>query len=52
MVFEGFEIDYAHIKLIPVIGEVKETYGPNLPLEFSENYRGYVTTLNGPNASI
>lgn len=51
MVFEGFEIDYAHIKLIPVIGEVQETHGPNLSLEFSESYRGYVTTLNGPNAS-
>lgn len=50
MIFEGFEIDYAHVKLIPI-------HRPNAPTDkgtslvdmpFHETYQGYVTSLNGP----
>ena len=53
MIFEGFEIDYAHVKLIPIheaIGATKASF-PSFPLRESaheEKYQGYVTSLNGP----
>ncbi|KAL9078332.1 MAG: hypothetical protein Q9157_002763 [Trypethelium eluteriae] len=53
MIFEGFEIDYAHIKLVPI----HETHLLNVKLitttvvqeaSFEETYQGYITSLNGP----
>ena len=53
MIFEGFEIDYAHVKLIPI--QSREAYGQSLEpgpttekASYQEEYQGYVTSLNGP----
>ena len=57
MIFEGFEIDYAHIKLIPIheVGPavVQETgggseIGSKSESAYQEKYQGYVTSLPGP----
>ncbi|KAM0563573.1 hypothetical protein ACHAPJ_001297 [Fusarium lateritium] len=54
MIFEGFEIDYAHVKLIPIhspdadfqISETKDLIKTVAP--FQETYQGYVSSLEGP----
>ncbi|KAE9389441.1 HIT-like protein [Gymnopus androsaceus JB14] len=49
--FEGFEIDYTHVKLIPAHsgGDWKE--GEDVPsTPFFEAYPGYITTQRGPPA--
>lgn len=50
MIFEGFEIDYAHIKLIPIHeeGELPAFDNPMHQAVYEENYTGCVTSLNGP----
>ncbi|RAH58352.1 HIT-like protein [Aspergillus piperis CBS 112811] len=45
MVFEGFEVDYAHVKLVPVYGEDE---GGGEREVFREVYPGYVSSLPGP----
>ncbi|KAF3687979.1 hypothetical protein EXN66_Car003651 [Channa argus] len=54
LIFEGFEIDYAHTKLIPLFSpssEVEEdTTKPSSP-QFFPTYPGYVTSEDGPEAS-
>ncbi|XP_073708166.1 uncharacterized protein [Garra rufa] len=53
LIFEGFEIDYAHAKLIPLVSSPDEAE-MNLTcpaLEFFDRYPGYVTSVNGPPAS-
>ena len=50
MIFEGFEIDYAHVKLIPIheaTGSAK-TSPPLGEPAYEYKYQGYVTSLNGP----
>lgn len=49
MIFEGFEIDYAHIKLIPIITSncCQHSY-KQMPTVFHSKYEGYVTSLKGP----
>lgn len=55
MIFEGFEIDYAHVKLIPIY-EVEhnlEDSSMSPPVKtstYEEKYPGYVTSLSGPMA--
>ncbi|KAG5278816.1 hypothetical protein AALO_G00103060 [Alosa alosa] len=53
LIFEGFEIDYAHAKLIPLTepGGNGTHCPPSPPPEFCEIYPGYVTSANGPLAS-
>ena len=56
MIFEGFEIDYAHVKLIPVLASEKCTSGKSdydkvRKHVFFESYQGYVTSVNGPKAT-
>ena len=54
MFFEGYEIDYAHVKLIPVHQDYSngKVSVPILgPAKFHENYEGYLTTQFGPLAS-
>ncbi|XP_031419867.1 uncharacterized protein LOC105893544 isoform X2 [Clupea harengus] len=53
LIFEGFEIDYAHAKLIPLAQpEGNVTHCPPSPLpESCEIYPGYVTSADGPPAS-
>lgn len=48
MIFEGFEIDYARVKLIP-IHESPAVQDPVMTVApFHEAYQGYVTSLSGP----
>ncbi|XDV36574.1 hypothetical protein PO909_006324 [Leuciscus waleckii] len=53
LIFEGFEIDYAHAKLIPLVSSPDEAQmSPTCPApEFFEHYPGYVTSVSGPPAS-
>lgn len=54
LIFEGFEIDYAHAKLIPLVASPDKGV-PSLTCaapEFYQLYPGYVTSVNGPPANI
>lgn len=49
MIFEGFEIDYAHVKLIPIHAASETSDDPLEAVEpFHETYQGYVSSLSGP----
>ncbi|GKZ19081.1 hypothetical protein AbraIFM66951_010342 [Aspergillus brasiliensis] len=50
MVFEGLEVDYAHVKLVPVYGEEEDDdhEGGGKREVFREVYQGYVSSLPGP----
>ncbi|RAL09699.1 HIT family protein [Aspergillus homomorphus CBS 101889] len=54
MIFEGFEIDYAHVKLVPIHGfgddDDDQDYQGQEGLQepFQEVYQGYVSSLPGP----
>lgn len=53
VIFEGFEIDYAHAKLIPLVsppGNVTQSDVCSVP-EFYDVYPGFVSSANGPPAS-
>ena len=49
-IFEGYEIDYAHIKLIPIHGRSGVENSDNVPrhAEFQMTYQGFVTSQPGP----
>ncbi|XP_066520167.1 uncharacterized protein [Hoplias malabaricus] len=53
LIFEGFEIDYAHAKLIPLVSQPgNPTQNQTCPvLEFYDTYPGFVTSVSGPPAS-
>ncbi|KAG7222517.1 hypothetical protein INR49_004591, partial [Caranx melampygus] len=55
LIFEGFEIDYAHAKLIPLFTPVSSETGNDVtkprPPQFYPKYPGYVTSEDGPEAS-
>ena len=53
LIFEGFEIDYAHAKLIPLLsmGEGDTPSEPR-PVQFHSTYPGFVTSEDGPEASL
>ena len=53
MIFEGFEIDYAHVKLVPIrdppaTPESLYKQGFIQQADYHEKYPGYVTSLHGP----
>ncbi|XP_037647455.1 uncharacterized protein LOC119501266 [Sebastes umbrosus] len=50
LIFEGFEIDYAHAKLIPLLPSPDGTKPADLQPEFFESYPGYVSSQDGPAA--
>ncbi|XP_051244908.1 uncharacterized protein LOC127356886 [Dicentrarchus labrax] len=50
LIFEGFEIDYAHAKLIPVLPSPVGTNHAELQPECFQSYPGYVSSLDGPAA--
>ncbi|XP_045913583.1 uncharacterized protein LOC123975837 [Micropterus dolomieu] len=50
LIFEGFEIDYAHAKLIPVLPSPDGTNPAELQPECFQSYPGYVSSLDGPAA--
>ncbi|XP_072240757.1 uncharacterized protein [Leuresthes tenuis] len=55
LIFEGFEIDYAHAKLIPLFlsssGAKGDATKPPSP-QFHPTYPGYVTSEDGPEATL
>lgn len=53
LIFEGFEIDYAHAKLIPLVSPADPpTHNRTCPVpEFYDTYPGFVTSADGPPAS-
>ena len=54
IIFEGFEIDYAHVKLIPALSEKNSSGKSDDEVRknaFFETYQGYVTSVNGPKAT-
>ncbi|XP_029921299.1 uncharacterized protein LOC115368962 isoform X2 [Myripristis murdjan] len=56
LIFEGFEIDYAHAKLIPLLPPPSSGEGdaaaPPPPAQRYSIYPGYVTSEDGPEASL
>ncbi|XP_035510912.1 uncharacterized protein LOC118323096 [Morone saxatilis] len=50
LIFEGFEIDYAHAKLIPLLPSPDGTNHAELQPECFQSYPGYVSSLDGPAA--
>ncbi|KAF1379237.1 hypothetical protein PFLUV_G00173990 [Perca fluviatilis] len=50
LIFEGFEIDYAHAKLIPLLPSPDGTKPSELQKECYQSYPGYVSSLDGPAA--
>jgi diadenosine tetraphosphate (Ap4A) HIT family hydrolase len=49
LIFEGTGVAYVHGKLIPLYGDLAdETNVWSSEKEFTEEYRGYITTLEGP----
>ena len=49
MVIEGTGIPHVHIKLYPLYGEKAEHFSvDNVSVEFTEEYRGWITTMEGP----
>ncbi|TRY54940.1 hypothetical protein DNTS_020704 [Danionella cerebrum] len=51
LIFEGFEIDYAHAKLIPLVEQPNVQKTKTMATQFCLDYEGYVTSLDGPPAS-
>ena len=52
LVFEGTGVAYVHAKLIPLHGELaSKTDVWSEHTEFNENYKGYITTAEGPKMS-
>lgn len=56
LIFEGFEIDYAHAKLIPLFlpspSETGDDTTKPQPPQFYPIYPGYVSSEDGPEASL
>lgn len=50
LIFEGLEINYAHVKLIPIVTKPGKV-APPVPTQFCLVYPGYVTSVDGPPAS-
>lgn len=48
LIFEGFEIDYVHAKLIPLLPSPDGSIPTQLQSEFHQRYPGYVSSLDGP----
>ncbi len=53
MIFEGLEIDYAHVKLIPIhekeeVQELSKVGSPITQSVYEKKYTGHVTSQNGP----
>ncbi|XP_070836769.1 uncharacterized protein [Chaetodon trifascialis] len=50
LIFEGFEIDYAHAKLIPLLPSPDGSNPAEQQPEYFQTYPGYVSSLDGPAA--
>ncbi|XP_067228649.1 uncharacterized protein si:ch211-256m1.8 [Chanodichthys erythropterus] len=51
LIFEGFEFDYAHAKLIPLVPQPNAPKPPVMASQFCPTYTGYVTSVDGPPAN-
>ena len=57
MIFEGFETDYAHVKLVSIHNNPKDfahdirSQRAELVGEYQDTYQGYGTSLDGPAAA-
>ncbi|KAL1277747.1 hypothetical protein QQF64_024420 [Cirrhinus molitorella] len=51
LIFEGFEFDYAHVKLVPLVLEPNALQPPSMASQFCPTYAGYVTSVDGPPAN-
>lgn len=51
LIFEGFEIDYAHAKLIPLLPLPRGIDPAQLRPEYFHTYPGYVSSVDGPLAN-
>lgn len=51
MIFEVFEIDYANVKLIPVLDDMSDLVRETREAPFQKIYQSYVTALPGPEAA-
>ncbi|XP_047222926.1 uncharacterized protein LOC124869197 isoform X2 [Girardinichthys multiradiatus] len=55
LIFEGFEIDYAHTKLIPLLppssSGIETNAAKPLTSQYYHTYPGYVTSQDGPEAN-
>ncbi|KAG1936526.1 isoaspartyl peptidase/L-asparaginase [Pimephales promelas] len=51
LIFEGFEFDYAHAKLIPLVHQPNDPKSPVVASQFCPTYTGYVTSVDGPPAN-
>uniref|UniRef100_A0A146P7J7 Isoaspartyl peptidase/L-asparaginase n=2 Tax=Fundulus heteroclitus TaxID=8078 RepID=A0A146P7J7_FUNHE len=47
LIFEGFEIDHAHAKLIPLLPSPVGKMAPELQPEYFQTYPGFVSSLDG-----
>ncbi|XP_061568411.1 uncharacterized protein si:ch211-256m1.8 [Cololabis saira] len=50
LIFEGFEVDHAHAKLIPLLPSPDGTKAVELQSENFHSYPGFVSSLDGPPA--
>ncbi|XP_072020392.1 uncharacterized protein [Amphiura filiformis] len=50
VIFEGCEIDYAHVKLIPVFGSDIRSQMATSKAEYSKTYTGFVSSVDGHKA--
>lgn len=49
MVVEGTGVPYVHVKLYPLYGKKAEEFNlDNSNTEFTEEYKGWITTMEGP----
>ncbi|RXN32812.1 Isoaspartyl peptidase [Labeo rohita] len=51
LIFEGFEFDYAHVKMIPLVPQPNALRPPAVASHFRPTYAGYVTSVDGPLAN-
>ncbi|XDV13600.1 hypothetical protein PO909_001978 [Leuciscus waleckii] len=51
LIFEGFEFDYAHAKLIPLVHQPNGPKSPVVVSQYCPTYTGYVTSVDGPPAN-
>jgi hypothetical protein len=49
---EGFEIDYAHVKLIPIPAQIDESVSADGIGVYHDDYPGFLTTQAGPEITM
>lgn len=52
LIFEGFEIDYAHAKLIPLLPSPSGKDPSQVQPQYFQTYPGYVSSVDGPTSNL